>query len=89
METKILLIYILTVGMLSVFLTVYDKIAAKKRKTRIPERTLLILGLVGGAIPMLITMQIIRHKTKKAKFMIPLPLFSILHLALLLFCILG
>ena len=82
MQTTVFVIYILIVWLLSVILTIYDKAAAKKRKTRIPERTLLILGLVGGAIPMLAMMKMIRHKTKKAKFMVWLPIFSVMHIIL-------
>ena len=81
MQREITVIYILVIGIISVFFTIYDKIAAMKHKTRIPERSLLIIGLMGGAIPMFAAMQIIRHKTKKPKFMICLPLFGVLHLA--------
>ena len=73
---------ILIMSFHSVVITVYDKIAAKKRKHRIPEKTLLISGFFGGATAMLITMKIIRHKTKHMKFMIILPLMTLIHIAL-------
>jgi uncharacterized membrane protein YsdA (DUF1294 family) len=40
------------------------------------------IGLVGGALPMYITMKLIRHKTKHKKFMLGLPAEIILHVAL-------
>ncbi len=86
MKPIICIIYILVIGLLSIILTTYDKSAAKNRRVRIPEKTLLILGLVGGALPMLLTMQLIRHKTQKPQFMICLPLFCILHVAIAVLC---
>ncbi len=82
---KFLLIYIAAISLVSVIVTIYDKFAAKKLpKNRTPERSLMILGLVGGATAMFFTMLMIRHKTKHAKFMVGLPIFIILHVALLL-----
>jgi uncharacterized membrane protein YsdA (DUF1294 family) len=82
MEFTILLIYILVLWTISIIVTIYDKIAAIKKVRRIPEKTLLILAAIGGAGGMLITMKAIRHKTRKLKFMIPLPLFTVIHLLL-------
>ena len=79
----IILIYFLIISLVSVIVTVHDKNAAKKKKWRVPEATLLFLGFIGGAVFMLLTMLIIRHKTQKAKFMVPLPLFSIIHIVAL------
>lgn len=66
-------------SLLAVILTVYDKSASWKRGRRIPERTLLLTAFFGGALAMYVTMQIIRHKTQHGNFMIPLPLFIVLH----------
>ncbi|MBO4423428.1 MAG: DUF1294 domain-containing protein [Clostridia bacterium] len=79
----IALIYVLIVSVISVIITVYDKHAAKAKKRRVPEKTLLIFGFIGGAAAMYITMLIIRHKTKKKKFMIPLPVFAVMHIVAL------
>ena len=79
----IILIYFLLISLVSIIVTVHDKNAAKKNKWRVPESTLLFLGFIGGAAFMFITMLIIRHKTKKAKFMVPLPLFAVVHLVAL------
>ena len=79
----VILIYFLIISLVSVIVTVHDKNAAKKKKWRVPEATLLFLGFIGGAVFMLLTMLIIRHKTQKAKFMVPLPLFSLIHIVAL------
>lgn len=76
------LIFYAILAAVSVFLTVHDKRAAVKGKWRVPEATLMLLGLFGGALPMFVTMRTIRHKTKHMKFMIGLPLEMALHVAL-------
>lgn len=64
-------------------LTMYDKLAAQHHRRRISEKALMTVGFFGGAIGMYLTMHLIRHKTKHKKFMIGLPLFILLHLALI------
>ena len=70
---KIFYVYVLLISLVTVILTVYDKIAAKKRAFRISEATLILCGVFGGAVAELITMLIIRHKTRHIKFMLGLP----------------
>ncbi|MBR4255534.1 MAG: DUF1294 domain-containing protein [Clostridia bacterium] len=79
----IILIYFLLISVVSIVVTVHDKNAAKKNKWRVKESTLLFLGFIGGAVFMLLTMLVIRHKTKKARFMVPLPLFAIIQIVAL------
>ena len=45
-----------------------DKRSAETRRRRIPERTLLTLAFVGGALGALLGQQIFRHKTQKQPF---------------------
>lgn len=71
------------ISVISVMLTVYDKVASMAKKWRIPEKMLMLFGFFGGAVAMYITMQLIRHKTKHKKFMIGLPCFIIIHIALI------
>ena len=79
------LICFAVISVISIFITVYDKSASKKGKQRVPEKTLMFFGFFGGATAMYAVMQIIRHKTNHKKFMIGLPLFIVLHLALIVF----
>ncbi len=77
-------IYFCLVSLISIFLTIADKYKAKKNKWRLPENTLLIVGLLGGALCEYITMRLIHHKTLYKKFMIGLPLEIVLHIALII-----
>lgn len=85
-------IYLSAVSLISIIVCCYDKFAAKHlQKHRTRERTLLLLSALGGSVAMLITMLIIRHKTKHMKFMIGIPLIIAaqaicLVLAFHLFC---
>ncbi len=87
---KIFFVYVFIISIVTVILTVYDKIAAKKRSFRISEATLMLCGAFGGAVAELITMLIIRHKTRHIKFMLGLPLIIlaqvILIISLKVFC---
>lgn len=76
---KYILIYSVIVSVISIAVTVYDKIASKTSATRVSEKALMSIGLLGGASAMLITMLIIRHKTRHIKFMLGLPLEILLH----------
>ena len=74
-------IYFAAVSLLAVILTMGDKSAAKKRRWRVRESTLLIVAALGGSAVMWLTMLVIRHKTKHAKFMAGLPVIIALQIA--------
>ncbi len=77
--------YIIIISLISIFLTVYDKIAAKRfPRNRVPEKILLGTAFLGGAAAEYITMQTIRHKTRHKKFMLSLPLFTVIHIIIIL-----
>ncbi len=70
-------IYFVLINLISVIITVYDKYCAVNNKWRVKELTLLLFSALGGSISMYITMQIIRHKTKKLKFMLGIPIIIV------------
>ena len=68
------------ISLVGIILTVYDKRIAGSGKRRIPEATLMTVGLLGAAGPMYLK---IRHKTKHKKFMLGLPAEVILHILII------
>jgi len=87
LRTKVFIIYMLAISLLAVIVTIIDKKRAIKHKYRIPERTLIVISALGGSVAMLITMNIIRHKTKHLKFMVGIPIIIIVQIALLVYII--
>lgn len=74
-----ILIWSVIISVIAIAVTVYDKIASKTSSRRVSEKALMSIGLLGGALVMLVTMLIIRHKTRHIKFMLGLPLEILLH----------
>lgn len=55
-----------------------DKKKAIKGRWRISETSLLALSLFGGGIGSMLGMNIFRHKTKKPKFLIGVPILTVI-----------
>ena len=62
--TRYFLIWIAALSVIALLLYAIDKRKAKKKRWRIPEKTLLLLGFLGGAAGALLGMNLFRHKTK-------------------------
>ena len=73
----IILTYLAAISIIAVIAAVYDKQAAKKQRSRVPERTLMLIALLGGSVAMFVCMKLVRHKTKHKKFMLGLPLMAV------------
>ena len=76
------LVYLAVVTLAACAAVIVDKRRARRDEWRIPESTLLLLAALGGSVSMLITMKLIRHKTRKAKFMVGIPVILALQLLL-------
>ena len=74
MFIKIMLIYFLCISFITFLAFAADKRQAVKGGCRIPEADLMSLSILGGALGGLFGMYACHHKTRKAKFLIGLPL---------------
>ena len=83
----ILAIYLLAINLIASLLAILDKRRAKRNNWRIPEATLLTLGIIGGALGEYITMKRIHHKTKHNKFMVGLPLEIFINIVIIVLII--
>lgn len=79
---KIYSVYIVVMSLLGFALMGIDKLLAKRGMRRISEKTLLMVGALGGAAGSWLAMGLFRHKTKHRVFSLGLPLYTILHLAI-------
>lgn len=80
-----LTVYILAVSLLTWILFGLDKWKAIHGKWRIRESTLLGLSLIGGAAGGLAGMYLFRHKIRKMRFRIGVPLMLLVQAALWLY----
>ncbi|MGM9797919.1 MAG: DUF1294 domain-containing protein [Parabacteroides sp.] len=60
-----------------------DKLKARKGRWRIPERSLLVVALLGGSIGAWLGIKVWHHKTLHKKFSIGVPLIICLQIGLL------
>ena len=74
---KNILIYFLIINIIGFFMMWLDKRKAKKGKWRIPEQTLFLVTALGGGIGTISGMYLFRHKTKKWKFTVGLPILFV------------
>ncbi|MNJ40959.1 hypothetical protein D3C77_358640 [compost metagenome] len=81
MKTGLLLWFVL-INIVAYIVMSDDKSRAKRRRERIPERTLFLLAAIGGAAGILLAMKRKRHKTKHMSFKIGIPLLLLLNAVL-------
>lgn len=83
---KLLFVYLLIINAAGLLFMRADKENARDKMKRIPEKTLLLLAFVGGSIGVFLGMLLFRHKIRRRKFIIGVPI--ILALQVLLFVLL-
>lgn len=84
MNWEVFVLYIICINVISILITMYDKFMAVRGGRRVPERVLILMSIIGGSVGMFIIMKVIRHKTKKLKFMIGIPLIFAAQTALII-----
>ena len=81
---EILIYYLLIINAAAFLLMLADKRKARQNSRRIPEATLMAVGALGGSLGAILGMQIFRHKTRKIKFFLGLPVLLVIQLLVLL-----
>ena len=76
---RILMYYLIAVNVAAWIMYGLDKWKARSGKWRISERNLLIVALIGGSVGALAGMLMFRHKTKKPKFVVGIPVMLVVH----------
>ena len=75
--------YLLLLNGIAFVLFGIDKLKARKGIWRIPERSLLVVALLGGSIGAWLGIKVWHHKTLHKKFSIGVPLIICLQIGLL------
>lgn len=57
----------------------YDKRCAVLHRWRVPEKTLFLIAVLGGSIGAYAGMKIFRHKTRRRKFYIGIPVIAVIQ----------
>lgn len=72
------LIYILIINIIAFIAYGIDKRKAQNSRRRISEKTLISFAVCGGAIGAVIGMFSFHHKTRKIKFVVIVPAFTVI-----------
>lgn len=78
-----LYIYLSAVNIAAFSIMGIDKHKAQRKKWRVSEKSIFILGLMGGALGVLLGMNIFHHKTKHLKFTLGIPAVLVLNIIML------
>lgn len=82
---KYIMWYLLAINVVVFLLYGLDKQKARKNRWRIPEKTLLMMAVLGGGIGAYVGMKVFRHKTQKPKFYIGVPVIVLLQVTIVAF----
>lgn len=82
-----IIVYLLVVNIIGFLIMYIDKKRAKYGRWRIPEKTLLLVALLGGSIGTIIGMYTFRHKTQKIKFALGFPTILISEIIIVIYFI--
>ncbi len=79
---KYFLLYLAVINLVTFVLYGVDKRRARREQWRIPEKTLLLLPLIGGSVGGILGMRVFHHKTKHWYFRFGLPAMLLAQVAL-------
>lgn len=80
-------LYLFLINIITLTLYAIDKLNAKTDSWRISERMLILFAVAGGSIGALLGMYICRHKTRKAKFKIGVPVILAVQIGIVLYVV--
>ena len=75
---QILAVYLLLINLTGFFCFFSDIRRARNHAFRISEKTLFLTALLGGGAGCLVSMYLFRHKTRHLRFVLGIPLLTVL-----------
>lgn len=76
---KMAITYLVIINLVGVYSMWSDKMKSIKSEWRIPENTLFVISLIGGAFGILVGMKQFRHKTQHIKFKYGIPIILLIQ----------
>ena len=86
---KNIVIYLISINIVTFLAMFIDKKRAEKGEWRIKESTLLGLVMLGGSIGGITGMYVFRHKTKKLRFSVGFPVILITEIVLAIYFVIN
>ena len=80
-----IIVYIIILNILGYLIMYIDKRRAKKQQWRISEQTIFLITFLGRRIGTTLGMYTFRNKNKKIKFIIGLPLITIIEIIVIIY----
>lgn len=84
MNPKIFLVYFVIINVVAYLIMHIDKNNSRNGRRRISEASLLTIAAIGGSIGILVSMNVLHHKTRKMAFKIGVPLILIVEVLVFL-----
>ncbi|GAE34089.1 DUF1294 domain-containing protein [Halalkalibacter akibai] len=81
----LLTVYLIVINILAYVIMGLDKTRAKQGQRRVAEKTLFLFAWLAGSLGVYVGMKAFRHKTKKKKFYIGVPIILFIQLLVLVF----
>lgn len=82
---KPLLVWIIVMSIWAFLAMGFDKRQAEKHASRVPEKNLWLLAIIGGGIGAYLGMQTFRHKTRKTLFRVGFLMLALLYIFFILY----
>ena len=85
--SSLLILYLITINVVTFLLYGIDKWKAKRARWRIPESVLLGMAAIGGSVGAWLGMRVWHHKTQHAKFRYGVPAMLVVQTAVLVWIV--
>ncbi len=83
------IIYLICINIIGILAMFIDKKKAERGAWRISEKALILITMFGGWIGTFSGMKLFRHKTKKPKFSVGIPVIMILEIVGIIYLIVS
>ena len=85
--SSLLILYLITINVVTFLLYGIDKWKAKRARWRIPESVLLGMAAIGGSVGAWLGMRVWHHKTQHTKFRYGVPAMLVAQVAVLVWIV--